>query len=73
VINLGADLFSATKLVLDHLRPWIKPGTLIYFDDMSRPDHEPRAFDEFMAATGLRFELVVIEQSMNRGFFECVA
>jgi len=73
VINLDADLFSATKLVLDHFRPWIKPGTLIYFDDMSRPDHEPRAFDEFMAATGRRFELVVIEQSMNRGFFECVA
>lgn len=71
MICLDADLFSSTKLVLDHLRPWIVPGTLIYFDDMSRPDHEPRAFAEFMQETGRRFALVAVEQSLNRGFFEC--
>lgn len=72
VMCMDADLYSSTKLVLDHFRPWIKEGTFIYFDDMSRPDHEPRAFDELMQETGLRFEVVAAERSLNTAFFECI-
>jgi hypothetical protein len=72
VLNIDADLYSSTVTVLSFLRPHIKAGTLIYFDDMSRPDHEPRAFHEFMEKTGLAFKLVAAEQSMNRAFFECL-
>jgi Macrocin-O-methyltransferase (TylF) len=72
VMCMDADLYSSTKVVLDHFKPWIKAGTFIYFDDMSRPDHEPRAFDEFMQQTGLRFNVVSTEESLNCTFFECI-
>lgn len=71
VINLDADLYSSTQLVLQTLRPHIKAGTFIYFDEMSRPDHEPRAFTEFMAETGLRFEPVAADTTLNNAFFVC--
>lgn len=72
VICLDADLYSATIFVLRQLKDHIKPGTFIYFDDMSRPDHEPRAFDEFVAETGRRFRPVVADMPLNRMFFECI-
>ena len=72
VICLDADLYSATIFVLRQLRDHIKPGTFVYFDDMSRPDHEPRAFDEFVAETGRRFQPLVADMPLNRIFFECV-
>jgi hypothetical protein len=72
VIILDADLYSSTLYVLRHLRPAITPGTFIYFDDMARPDHEPRAFTEFMKESGLKFRLVSADYSLNAAFFECV-
>lgn len=72
VIVLDADLYSSTKYVLDYLRPSIQAGTFIYFDNMSRPDHEPRAFSEFMNETGVRFRLVSTDYSLNTAFFECI-
>jgi len=73
VINLDADLYSSTIYVLRQLRPWIKPGAFIYFDDFSRPEHEPRAFEEFIRETRLGFRLVSADRSLNNAFFECVA
>lgn len=69
VIVLDADLYSSTLYVLRHLRPFIAPGTFIYFDDMSRPDHEPRAFKEFIKENGLRFRLVSADYSLNNRSF----
>jgi Macrocin-O-methyltransferase (TylF) len=72
VITMDADLYSSTKYVLCFLRPYIRAGTFIYFDDLSRPDHEPRAFDEFMQESGLRFKPVCADLSLNNAFFQCV-
>ena len=72
VIVLDADLYSSTLYVLRHLRPFITPGTFIYFDDMSRPDHEPRAFKEFIKESELGFRLIAADYSLNTAFFECV-
>ena len=72
VIVLDADLYSSTQYVLHHLRPFMKPGTFIYLDDMSRPDHEPRAFEEFVKEGGVRVRLVSADYSLNTAFFECV-
>ena len=72
VLNIDADLYSSTIYVLRHLRPYIKPGTFIYFDDMCRIEHEPRAFREFMEESGLRFKLVATDYSLNNTFFECI-
>jgi len=70
VIVLDADLYSSTDCVLTHLRPFIKIGTFIYFDDMSRPNHEPAAFDKFVSESGYRFRLVSADYSFNNAFFE---
>lgn len=72
VLNLDADLYSSTKTVLDTLEPYIVAGTYIYFDDMSRPEHEPRAFGEFIGRTGKKFEAVVADASLNTTFFRCI-
>lgn len=72
VIIMDADLYSSTIYVLRHLQPHIKPGTFVYFDDMSRPEHEPRAFDEFMKESGLHFRPVCADRSLNCAAFECV-
>ncbi len=72
VINLDADLYSSTVTVLERLKPYIVPGTYIYFDDMSRPEHEPRAFGEFMDETGKQFVCVVADVSLNTAFFRCI-
>jgi hypothetical protein len=73
VINMDADLYSSTIYVLRHLRPHIKPGTFIYFDEFNHVEHEPRAFDEFMAESGLKFGVVCADKSMAFVFFECIA
>ena len=71
VITLDADLYSSTIYVLRHLRAYIKAGTYVYLDDMSRPDHEPRALDEFMQETGLKFRPLAADVTLNNAFFVC--
>jgi macrocin-O-methyltransferase TylF-like protien len=72
VINMDADLYSSTILVLRRLRPHIKAGTFIYFDEMNHIEHEPRAFDEFMDESGLKFRIVCADKTMAFVFFECI-
>jgi hypothetical protein len=73
LVTLDADLYSSTIFVLNQLRSWIRPGTFLYFDDLSRPEHEPKAFDEFIRESGLRFQAVAADRSLNNAVFECVA
>ena len=72
VINMDADIYSSTIYVLRHLRPHIKPGTLIYFDEFHQVEHEPRAFDEFMAESGFKFRVVCADKTLALVFFECI-
>lgn len=72
VIVLDADLYSSTSFVLNELKGSITLGTLIYFDELSRIDHEPAAFDDFMQSTGKRFAAVALEDNFNTGAFKCI-
>jgi Macrocin-O-methyltransferase (TylF) len=72
VITLDADLYSSTILVLDSLDRYIVEGTLIYFDELSRIEHEPAAFDDYIHRTGKRFSAVALESTLNTGAFVCV-
>jgi hypothetical protein len=73
IINLDADLYSSTKCVLQHLRQHIRPGTVIYLDEMTNMDHEPRAFDEFLSETGMEFRLLSADATLAFVAFECVS
>jgi hypothetical protein len=73
IVNLDADLYSSTICVLRCLRPYIRPGTVIYFDEMNWVEHEPRAFDDFMAETGIGFRLLSADKTLAFVAFECVS
>lgn len=72
VLVLDADLYSATKLVLETLDERIVEGTLIYFDELSRIDHEPAAFDDYVRKSGKSFAAVALEGTFNTGAFVCL-
>jgi hypothetical protein len=72
VLIMDADLYSSTSYVLRHLWPYVRPGTLLYFDEMNHVEHEPKAFDEFMKETSLRFRPVAADRTLTHACFECV-
>ncbi len=69
IVNIDADLYSSTKTVLNALRPHLRPGNYIYFDDMGRIDHEPKALREYMRETGMRLEVIAADVTCNNIFF----
>jgi hypothetical protein len=71
VVNMDADLYSSTIYVLRWLRPHFREGTFLYFDEMNHLDHEPRAFDEFCAESGLRFKPVCADKTLAFVLFAC--
>jgi hypothetical protein len=57
--HLDLDLYSSTKHALDLLAPRCLDGTVLLFDEIvGNPDHEERAFLEFLDENGLDFEFV---------------
>jgi hypothetical protein len=72
IINFDADLYSSTMTILKHLDPWIVPGALLYFDELSYMTHEALALDDYIETTGKRFDGVVAEWSRNRAILRCV-
>ncbi len=69
VIFLDADLYSSTAFVLNTLKPHIKVGTILYFDEFWDRQHESRAFEEFLIETGMKFELIVATYGMRNVCF----
>ena len=56
VVHLDADLYSSTIFVLDRLARYLKPGTMLIFDEFYDRDHEIRALEEFITRTGMTLE-----------------
>lgn len=52
VVNVDCDLYSSTRCVLDWLGPHLRPGTLVYFDDLFNRDHQWRALREWLSGDG---------------------
>lgn len=59
-LHIDCDLYSSTRAVFDALGDRIIPGTLILFDEyfnyINWREHEYRAFQEFIAGRGLKYE-----------------
>ncbi len=58
-LHIDCDLYSSTKTVLDHVGPRLAPGAVIVFDEYFNypgwEQHEHRAWQEYVARTGVRF------------------
>ncbi len=71
-MNFDADLYSSTIYVLRRMRPHIREGTFLYFDEIHYAEHEQRAFDEFVGESNLKFRCVAADKSLAHVFFECL-
>ncbi len=62
--HLDADLYSSTTTVFTTLGSWFVPGTVIVFDEyfgyFGWQQHEHRAFEEFLQASGLSFRALAL-------------
>jgi Methyltransferase domain len=47
IVNVDCDLYASTRCVLTWLEPYLRPGTLVYFDDLLDCDAELRAMQEW--------------------------
>jgi Macrocin-O-methyltransferase (TylF) len=61
-LNVDCDLYSSTVDIFTHLGAWIRPGTVIHFDEywnyIDWTNGESKAFDEFTARTGLEYKVI---------------
>lgn len=73
VVLLDADLYSSTRLVLKALQRYISVGTTLIFGELNDRDHERRAFEEFLAETGMKFEATVADFNLVYVAFRRVA
>ncbi|MDQ3475291.1 MAG: class I SAM-dependent methyltransferase, partial [Actinomycetota bacterium] len=59
IAHIDSDLYSSAVFVLQQLRPRMVDGTVIVFDEFYNypgwRGHEYRAWQEFVAETGLEF------------------
>jgi hypothetical protein len=60
IINVDCDLYSSTVTVLEWAEAHIRPGTLIYFDELPDHDHELRALNEHLSRSGRDIEALGI-------------
>jgi hypothetical protein len=70
IVNIDSDLYSSATCVLSALRDSITPGTYVYFDEFNVVHDELRAFDEFIAETGMRFRCVGASSNLNHVAFQ---
>lgn len=71
-INMDADLYSSTKLVLSCLQERITNGAYLYFDEFSDRFHEMKAFDEFLRNTGMQFSVIGADLPLSSVLFQRV-
>jgi hypothetical protein len=72
IINMDADLYSSTILVLRSLKQLFRPGTYLYFDEFGTFGHEEKAFREFVEETGTTFRLRAGTRGLNQLVFQCI-
>lgn len=69
IVHLDADLYSSTIYVLRQLRPLLKPGTILVFDEFFDREHELKAFTEFLNDEKMRVECIAATRPLTQTAF----
>jgi hypothetical protein len=60
--HIDSDLYESAKCVLDNLKPRLKPGSILAFDEIwahsNYQDYEAKAFAEFLNDTGFHYHCI---------------
>jgi hypothetical protein len=73
VVALDADLYSSTITALRALRPHLRAGAWLYFDELNDRHHELRALDEFLDTSGARIVPWAAARNLRHWLFRVVA
>jgi len=66
VVHLDADLYSSTLFALTALSTVLEPDDLLFFDEFAAPTSEFRAFDDFVSAYMVKYEVLGAVNNFNR-------
>jgi hypothetical protein len=59
-VNIDSDIYSSARTILTALTGRVQPGSIVVFDEyignQTWREHEYKAFQEFVAETGIRYE-----------------
>ncbi len=69
VVHLDADLYSSTIFVLEQLKPFLTPGTILVFDEFFDRDHELKAFTEFLQSFPMGIECLGATRALTQVAF----
>jgi hypothetical protein len=69
LVHLDADLYSSTAFVLGELRPFIKPGVTLIFDEFFDRDHELKAFTELLDEGGFTAQCIAGTRALTQAAF----
>ena len=70
IVNVDCDLYSSAAEVLRGVEPYLRRGSLIYFDEFPDRDHELRAFTELRERTSLELRPVAFAHGGIHWLFE---
>lgn len=74
LLHIDCDLYESTKEVFDHLREMIRPGTVIFFDEIHGPyaqgleEHEAKAFKEYLNEYDLKSKCIAYNADTQASF-----
>ena len=58
VILMDADLYSSTAYVLQAMSNYLKEGDILFFDEFNVPEHEFKAFTEWVEINYLKYKVL---------------
>lgn len=73
VVHIDADLYSSTKYVLDQIRPFLRPGSVLIFDEIFDRDHELKALTEFLNEHPFAIECLAATRTLTQAAFRLTA
>lgn len=74
LLRIDCDIYSSTKTIFTVLKPLIKKGTWVVFDELigyrGWKHHEYKALQEFLAETGFEYEYVAFGLTYVMGYLK---